>query len=144
MVWKRRSPPRNTKIVVDSRGTGRFTEKNTKENPPNSWQQWLIPTSLCEAITHVVFTERMEEGIPTTFAHDFPDPLYHKVAVGKGETCIYTGELYRRKIKDAFAPGGVRIEVAHKFFSPRHGPIIADPSFFKDALGDDVKSERTE
>jgi hypothetical protein len=143
MVWRRRPTKRTTKVEVDPKRTGRFTEKNLNENPANSWQQWLIPTSLCEAITNVVFNDRMDQGIPMTWGRDMVDPLYHRVAVAKGETCIYTGELYRRKIRDVFAPGGVRIEVAHKFFSPRHGPIIADPSFFKDALADDVKDDGT-
>lgn len=143
MVWGRRRQ-RTNNVVADPNRKGRFTVKDTNTGPTNSWEQWLHPTALCEATVFVIFNDRMLEGIPTTFARTTADTKYDKIAVGKGETCIYVGELYRRRVKDPLARGGIRIDVAHKFFSPRFGPIIADPACFKDAMEDDVKDTDTE
>ncbi len=128
-------------ITPDEHRKAKFSSTEATQNPPNPYQQWLKPTSLCIAKVYVLFTGRQDEGIRTTFATEFVAPGRDDIAVNKGEFVTYIGEVYRRKVKDAWAPGGVRIEVAHQFLSARSGLLIADPAFFRDAFDEDVKDD---
>jgi len=136
-------------IVVDENRKAKFTDAAgaAKQNPANSYQQWLIPGVLCTAVQFIMRRAdgRSEEGIPRTYGVPAYNPMYDskELAVMKGENIMYLGELYRRRIKDTWAPGGVRVEVAHKFLAPRCGVILSDPTFFQDAFSEDVKDAGT-
>ena len=136
-------------IVVDENRKAKFTDVGgaAKQNPANSYQQWLIPGVLCTALKFVFRRAdgRAEEGIPVTYSSGVYDPYYDskELAVMKGENIMYLGELYRRRVKDVWAPGGIRVEVAHKFLAPRCGVILSDPTFFQDAFTEDVKDAVT-
>lgn len=133
-------------IKMDETRRAKFTDAggDAKQNPANSYQQWLMPGVLCTARENIILVQHTEEGIPCTVARVVWDPMFDKMLAAKrGENIMYLGELYRRRVKDTWAPGGVRVEVAHKFLAPRCGVIVADPTFFQDAFSEDVKDAVT-
>jgi hypothetical protein len=147
MAYHRRV--RVSNITVDENRKAKFTDAGgaAKQNLANSYQQWLIPGVLCTATQFIMRRAdgRSEEGIPVTYGCAVYTPFYDskELAVMKGENIMYLGELYRRRVKDTWAPGGVRVEVAHKFLAPRCGVILSDPTFFQDAFTEDVKDAVT-
>lgn len=137
MPWGPKKPkPLSSGAKRDDRNRAKFTQGEVKQNPPKDYQNWMRPGSLCEAKGWLRDTKQTNENLVVARLQSW-DPNDEASLLNKGELCTYIGELYRRKIKDDWEPGGVRIEVAHQFLTPRHGIIVADPAAFKDAQDDE-------